>query len=103
MEDHLVDVVLDVGPHEGIDVELVPVRRREGVDARDVADGDVVLDEHEPAAFVRRLRGCVCAKLVADRRRDHHQSTLSSISSPAQNGADRYFHPPSASTHATTE
>ena len=42
-------------------------------------------------------------QLGADLGRDYHQSTASSISSPLQNGAERYFQPPSASTATTTE
>src|SRR5205823_10521352 len=68
-----------------------------------VALRDAASQNDDTAAFVRRLVGGVCAQLCADRRRDYHQRTASSISSPSQNGADRYFQPPSARTHTTTE
>src|SRR6185312_12517939 len=62
-------------------------------------------DEHA-AALVRRLLGGVGVELGADVGRDYHQSVLSidsSTFSARQKSPERYFQPPSASTHATTE
>src|SRR5207253_3481716 len=39
---------------------------------------------------------------LADLGRDHHHSVASSISSPCQKPAERYFQPPSGRTHTTT-
>src|SRR4051812_50119592 len=102
MEDDLLDVVRDLRPHERVDVQLVAVRRRELVHAADVLDRDTVADEDEAAALVRRLLLGVRAQLRAHLRRDHHQSTAPSISSPVQNGAERDFQPPPPSPATTT-
>src|SRR5262249_7236052 len=102
VEDHLLQVVGNLRPHDGVDVELVAVRRRELVDAADVLDGDAVTQKNQSAARVRRLLGRRRSQFRRDRRRNYHQSTASSISSPAQNGAERYFQPPSARSVTTT-
>src|SRR5262245_17006481 len=102
MEDgQLVALVLEE-PDGGIDVELVAVRGLEPVPAAHVPLGDVVLEDEHAAALVRRLFLRVRAQLRPDRGWDYHHSTASSISSPVQKGAERYFQPPSASSATTT-
>src|SRR4051794_12752830 len=98
----LVAVVLEE-PHVGIDLQLVAIRRRERVAAAHVALGNAVAQHEHAAAFVRGLLLGVRAQCRADRGGDPPHSLLPSISPPCQNGALRYFHPPSASTHATTD
>ena len=54
VEDRLLDVaVADVGPADGVDLELEVVRRRRGVAAGHVLDSRVAFEQHEPARFVR--------------------------------------------------
>src|SRR4051794_8235800 len=103
MEDDLFEILVEVRPDERVDVQLVPVRRGELVHPADVLDRNPVPEQHEAAALVRRLLARVRDELCADRGGDYHQSTASSISSPLQNGAERYFQPPSASTATTVE
>src|SRR5437773_8248365 len=101
MEDRELDAVVLEEPDLRIDLELVAVRRLEPVAPADVALGDPVAEDDQAAALVRRLLAAVRAQLRADRLRHYHQSVRSidsSTSSAGQNSADRYFHPPSAST-----
>src|SRR5438067_12037093 len=97
----LVAVVLEE-PHGRVDLELVAVGRGEPVASADVALGDAVPEDEDAAALVRRLFRGMRAQLVTDHDRNDHQRTASSISSPVQNGAERYFQPPSASSTTTT-
>src|SRR5205823_13695211 len=88
-----------------VSTEVEAVRARGRVLAGDVALGDAVPEDDEPAGLVRRLRARVCLKLRADLRRDHHQTPPSSSrsgSAASQKPAERYFQPPSASTMTTT-
>ena len=103
MEDGELVALVFEEPHRRVDLELVPVRRRQRVPAADVAVGDAVPEDEYAAALVGRLVGGVRVQLGPYGGRDHHQSTASSISSPLQNGAERYFQPPSARTATTTE
>ena len=84
----LVALVLEE-PDRRVDLELVAVRRGERVPAAHVALGDTVAEDEQAAALVRRLLGGVRAQLGADRGRDYHQSTASSISSPRPRTAPR--------------
>src|SRR5215469_2072658 len=97
----LVTLVLEE-PEVGVDLELETVGRLCCVAGGLVAVGDPVAQHEQPAALVRQLPLRVLGERLADRRRDYHHSLLSSISSPCQNPADRYFQPPSARTHTTT-
>src|SRR5436190_1876628 len=108
VEDGELEAVVLEEPHLGIDVELVPVRRRELVPAAHVPLRDAVAEDDHAAALVRRLLGGVRMELLPDGRRNHHQSVASidsstSASAALQNGAERYFQPPSARTQATVE
>src|SRR5215468_2051658 len=103
MEDGQLEAVVLQEPHLRVDLELVPVRRRERVPAAEVALGDPVAEREHAAALVGRLLGRVRLQLGADGGRDHHQRTSSAISSPSQNGAERYFQPPSARTATTVD
>src|SRR5262245_66013693 len=91
MEDsQLVALILEE-PDGGIDVELVAVRGLEPVPAAHVPLSDFVLEDEDAAALVRRLFLRVRAQLRPDRGWDYHHSTGSSLSSPVQKGAERYF------------
>src|SRR5436305_796501 len=99
----LVALILDE-PDLGIDLELVAVRRLELVVAPHVALCDAVLEDDQSAALVRRLFAAVRTQLLANALRNYHHSVVSidsSTSSAFQNSAERYFQPPSASTHTT--
>ena len=100
----LVALVLEE-PRVGIDLELEAVRRLERVAPSHVALRAAVAKHDQTARLVRRLVARVLRELRANLGRDHHQ-TLSSIarstSSASQNGAERYFQPPSARTQTTT-
>src|SRR4051794_23366284 len=99
----LVTVVLEE-PDRRVDLELVAVRRRQTVAPADVPVGDAVAEDEHAAALVRRFLLRMRAQLRADLGRHYHQSVASidsSTSSSNQNGADRYFHPPSASTQTS--
>src|SRR5438445_6417917 len=96
-----VALVLDE-PQLGVDLHLEAVRRREGVAPRLEALGDAVAQEEQAARLVRQLRAGMCGECLPHFRRDHHHSFASSISSPCQKPAERYFQPPSGRTHTTT-
>src|SRR5262249_20232551 len=98
----LVPVILEK-PDERVDLELVAVRRLEGILASVVLLGDAVAERDDPAALVRRVVPRVCPQPGGDRRRDPHQGTSSAIPSPPQKGAERSFQPPSASTATTVD
>src|SRR5215213_9615471 len=86
-------------------LELEPVRAGELVFGRQVPLGDAVPEREQAAGLIRRFGSCVLDQLVADGGRDHHQTEFSiadSTSSAAQNGADKYFQPPSARMPTTT-
>src|SRR5690348_8277122 len=97
----LVPLVLEK-PELGIDLELEAIRRVGAVAARLVAVGDAVAQDEQAAALVRQLPSRVLGQCLAHGLRDYHHSLLSSISSPCQKPAERYFQPPSARTQTTT-
>src|SRR3954447_16746317 len=97
----LVALVLEE-PEVGIDLQLEAVRRLGCVAARLVAVGDAVAQDEQAAALIRQLPSRVLGERLAHGRRHYHHSLLSSISSPCQKPAERYFQPPSARTHTTT-
>src|SRR5262249_28186681 len=97
----LVALVLEE-PELRVDLELEAVRRVCGVAARLVAVGNAVAEDEQAAALVRQLLSRVLGECLTDRRRHYHHSLLSSISSPCQKPAERYFQPPSARTQTTT-
>jgi len=106
MEDgELVAVVLEE-PELGAHVELEAVRRRGGVPAALVSLGDAVLEDDQPACFVRLF----LARMLHHRPAHggghlYHQSVRSidvATSSALQKSALRYFQPASASTQTTT-
>src|SRR5215470_5374334 len=97
----LVALVLEE-PQVRIDLQLEAVRRLGGVAAGLVAIGDSVAQHEQAAALVRQLLPRVVGQRLAHGRRHYHHSLLSSISSPCQKPAERYFQPPSARTPTTT-
>src|SRR6185436_12143457 len=92
--------VVQVGPHERIDLELEVVRGRGGVAAGHVFHGDVVLEHDEAARLVRQLGVRVGHDLRANRGGDHHQivrsmDSATSVSEASQKSAETYFQPAS--------
>src|SRR4029079_7122857 len=98
----VVAVVLEE-PDLGVDLELESVPRPGGVSPGLVPDGDVFAQDEQAAGLVRSLRARVLGDRPANLVGDYHQSLVaSSPRSPFHRGAERYFQPPSARTHATT-
>src|SRR5262245_52272483 len=89
-------------PEVGIDLQLEAVRRLGGVASGLVPVGDSVAQHEQAAALVGELPSCVLSQRLAHGRGHYHHSLLSSISSPCQKPAERYFQPPSARMHTTT-
>src|SRR5262249_19953787 len=89
-------------PELWIDLELEAVRRLGAVAAPLVSLGDPVPKDEQAAALVGQFLAPVGRDRLAHRGRDYHHSLLSSISSPCQKPAERYFQPPSARTQTTT-
>ena len=71
--EHRLDTVavVQIGPGDGVDLELEVVGRRRCIAAVNVLDGDAVLEQNEPARLVRQF-----GVGVGNKRRTHRRGHL---------------------------